>query len=170
MSEHNLYAIYDADGSVFGELAYLWGKCTGSAQCALCDLSHGWNPLGRRAWRQRGGLARSLNWVHRDELPDHVLNQVMDQLPCVVLDRDKRIEILVSRDALASCTMAILMRSRSCWSGRCRRYLTKQQSHNQGDATRQRATTVGTTPISTQDPPMGPSEYSDQSLCRQAAV
>jgi len=103
MSEHNLYAIYDADGSVLGELAYLWGKCTGSAQCALCDLSHGWNPLGRRAWRQRGGLARSLNWVHRDELPDHVLNQVMDQLPCVILDRDKRIEILVSRDALASC-------------------------------------------------------------------
>jgi hypothetical protein len=103
MTDHKLYAIYDADGSLFGELAYLWGKCTGSAQCALCDLSHGWNPLGRRAWRQRGGLARSLNWVHRDEVPDLLLGQVMQELPCVAVDRGGHLEILISREALKAC-------------------------------------------------------------------
>ena len=103
MTDHNLYAIYDADGSLFGEMAYLWGKCTGQAQCALCDLSHGWNPLGRKVWRERGGLARSLNWVHRDEMPELLLAQVMQELPCVVVDRGGQLEILISREALEAC-------------------------------------------------------------------
>ena len=103
MTDHKLYAIYDADGSLFGELAYLWGKCTGQAQCALCDLSHGWNPLGRKVWRERGGLARSLNCVHRDEMPELLLAQVMQELPCVVVDRGGHLEILISREALEAC-------------------------------------------------------------------
>ena len=46
------YAIYDADGSFLGELRYLRDKCLGKADCALCDLSHGWNPLGRVSMAQ----------------------------------------------------------------------------------------------------------------------
>ena len=39
------FAIYDADGSLAGELSYALGKLAGARRCALCDISHGWNPL-----------------------------------------------------------------------------------------------------------------------------
>jgi len=103
ISEPTLYAIYDADGSFLGELQYLKDKCLGKAECALCDLSHGWNPLGRSDWRRRKGVAASLNWLHRDELPEHVAAQVRDQLPCVAVDRGGEIEIVIGRDALRGC-------------------------------------------------------------------
>ena len=74
--EPTFYAIYDADGSLMGEVRYLRDKCLGKAECALCDLSHGWSPLGRSDWRRRKGVSASLNWLHRDELPGHVAAQV----------------------------------------------------------------------------------------------
>ena len=102
-SEPTFYAIYDADGSFLGEVRYLRDKCLGKAECALCDLSHGWNPLGRPNWRRRGGIAASLNWLHRDELPGHVAAQVGGQLPCVAVDRCGEIEIVIGRKALRGC-------------------------------------------------------------------
>ena len=102
-SEPTLYAIYDADGSFLGELQYLRDKCLGKADCALCDLSHGWNPLGRSAWRQRSGVAASMDWVHRDELPQHITNVVVGHLPCVVMESGDTVEIVINRAALAGC-------------------------------------------------------------------
>ena len=102
-SEPTFYAIYDADGSFIGEARYLRDKCLGRAECALCDLSHGWNPLGRSNWRRRKGVAASLNWLHRDELPGHVTAQVRGQLPCVAFDRGGEIEIVIGREALQEC-------------------------------------------------------------------
>ena len=102
-SAPTFYAIYDADGSFMGEIRYLRDKCLGRTECSLCDLSHGWNPLGRPDWRRRKGLAASLSWLHRDELPVHITAQVAGQLPCVAVDRDGDIEIVVSREALRGC-------------------------------------------------------------------
>lgn len=103
MAPQKLYAIYDADGTLRGEISYLTDKCRGKADCALCNLSHGWNPLGKTSWRQRQGLAASLEWVHRDEIPSHVLSAVADQLPCIAIDRDGKTEIVISRDTLRGC-------------------------------------------------------------------
>ena len=102
-SEPTFYAIYDADGSFMGEVRYLRDKCLGKADCALCDLSHGWSPLGRSAWRRRKGVAASLNWLHRDELPDHVAAQIEGLLPCVAVDRSGEIDIVIGREALRGC-------------------------------------------------------------------
>ena len=103
MALPQLYAIYDADGSLLGELSYLKDKCLGKAECALCDLSHGWNPLGKASWRQRRGQAASLEWVHRDEVPPHVLSAMSDHLPCIAMDREGKVEIVISKEALAGC-------------------------------------------------------------------
>ena len=102
-SEPTFYAIYDADGSFVGEFRYLRDKCLGTADCALCDLSHGWNPLGRPNWRRRKGVAASLNWLHRDELPGHIAARVRGQLPCVAMDRCGEIEIIIGCEALRGC-------------------------------------------------------------------
>ena len=101
--EATFYAIYDADGSWLGELRYLKDKCLGKAECALCDLSHGWNPLGKSAFNRRQGAAANLVWAHRDELPERVLKQVKDHLPCVARDDGHAAEVLISRDALKGC-------------------------------------------------------------------
>ena len=99
----SLYAIYDADGSLAGELRYLVDKFLGRANCALCDLSHGWHPAGKRAWRQRQGAATQLSWLHRDEVPHHVLAHVSESLPCIAMDTNGCVDILISKDQLARC-------------------------------------------------------------------
>ena len=99
----SLYAIYDADGSLAGEIRYLVDKFLGRADCALCDLSHGWHPAGKRAWRQQQGATTQLTWLHRDEVPHHVLAHVSESLPCVATDTDGNVGILISKDELAGC-------------------------------------------------------------------
>ena len=101
--EPTLYAIYDADGSLVGELRYLVDKFLGRANCALCDLSHGWHPAGKRAWRQRQGTTTQLSWLHRDEVPHHVLAHVSGSLPCIAMDTNGRVDILITKDQLAQC-------------------------------------------------------------------
>ena len=99
----SFYAVYDADGSWLGELRYLKDKCLGKAECALCDLSHGWNPLGKSAFNRRQGAAANLVWAHRNELPERVLVQVKDHLPCIAVDNGHAVEVVISRDALKGC-------------------------------------------------------------------
>jgi hypothetical protein len=103
INEGSLYAIYDADGSLAGELRYLVGKFLGRADCALCDLSHGWHPAGKRAWQQRQGATTQLSWLHRDEVPHHVLTHVSDSLPCIAMDTNGRVDILITKDQLDQC-------------------------------------------------------------------
>ena len=99
----SLYAIYDADGSLVGELRYLVDKFLGRANCALCDLSHGWHPAGKRAWRQQQGASTQLSWLHRDEVPHHVLAHVSESLPCIAMETNGRVDILICKDQLARC-------------------------------------------------------------------
>lgn len=61
-------AIYNADRGLAGELRYIRDKLLGRSSCALCDLTHGWNPFGKRSWRDacRAGRVR-IETIHRDE-------------------------------------------------------------------------------------------------------
>lgn len=97
-----IYAIYDADGSLTGELAYMAGKLLGMRECALCDISHGLNPLGKSAWRQRRGLVATVIWQHRDEQLHEVAAFTAGKLPMVVAHTDSGITCLLSADELHS--------------------------------------------------------------------
>ena len=46
-----LVGVYNADGTVFGELSYFVGKRLGRAHCALCDITHGL-VRERPAWQE----------------------------------------------------------------------------------------------------------------------
>ncbi|GAA2034599.1 hypothetical protein GCM10009819_18630 [Agromyces tropicus] len=35
--------VYDADGGLLGDLAYVVGHVVGRAECALCDVTHTWH-------------------------------------------------------------------------------------------------------------------------------
>lgn len=69
-----LVGIYDADGTLAGELRYAFAKLTGRSSCALCDITHGWNPMGSREWKQACAASPvELELVHRDDAaPDQL--------------------------------------------------------------------------------------------------
>lgn len=95
--------IYDADGTLSGELRYALGKLTGRSHCALCDITHGWNPTGSREWQRVCAAANpDLELVHRDEASaDHLAAAAA--LPSIVMrDGNHWIEALTRQD-IAEC-------------------------------------------------------------------
>ena len=100
---YQLYAVYDADGTVTGELSYLIGKLRGTRECALCDISHGWNPRGKTEWREGQRGASQLIWLHRDEQPEEVREVTGGRLPVVVLVRSNEASVLLDAAALSGC-------------------------------------------------------------------
>ena len=97
------FAIYDADGSLAGELAYALGKLAGARRCALCDISHGWNPQGKAAWRTGAQLACGLQWLHRDEQTPAMAEYTRGRLPLVIAQTGDRFATLLDADGLAAC-------------------------------------------------------------------
>lgn len=79
-----ILAIYDADFTVFGEIAYAIGKVTGTRSCSLCDISHGLNPLGKKNWRSYCATRPEIEWIHRNDLDDEMRSALTCELPCVV--------------------------------------------------------------------------------------
>ena len=94
--------IYDADGGVRGEAAYLVGKLRGTAHCALCDVTHatvrrkpGWDGVVDRL-----GVPFAL--LHRNELDDDVTAAIAHLPLAVVLARltDGTLAVALGSDAL----------------------------------------------------------------------
>ena len=69
-----VFGIYNADGTFFGELGYLIAKLSGKRSCSLCDVTHGWNPFGKREWK---GLCKSnlinIQLIHQNEATESQL-------------------------------------------------------------------------------------------------
>ncbi|MDE0321341.1 MAG: hypothetical protein OXI97_15810 [Acidimicrobiaceae bacterium] len=81
-----MVGIYDADGTLTGELRYALAKLTGLASCALCDITHGWNPFGSRSWKQACSSSPvELDLVHRDKATAAQL-VAASALPAVLVD------------------------------------------------------------------------------------
>lgn len=62
--------VYDADGGIVGELRYVVGHVVGTAECALCDITH--SPVRRkRTWDAMvARLDAPFDLRHRNELSD----------------------------------------------------------------------------------------------------
>ncbi|WP_299446656.1 hypothetical protein [uncultured Phycicoccus sp.] len=59
--------VYNADGGVLGELAYVIGHVLGRAECSLCDVTHG-GVRRRPEWDEMvAGLPVPVRLVHRNE-------------------------------------------------------------------------------------------------------
>ena len=84
MSIERLTFIYDADGSLVGELKYWLGSWVGATHCALCDITH--HKFGkRRAFTDCAGrLGIAIEYLHRDQLTPELVALTLGSLPCVV--------------------------------------------------------------------------------------
>ena len=96
-----LIGVYDADGGLRGELAYLAGKIAGR-HCSLCDITH--SPVRRRqAWDAYvAELPVPFEVVHRNERTDDVRAATTGKEPCVVAQTDDGgIVLVMSAERLA---------------------------------------------------------------------
>ena len=98
-----LIGVYHANGSWRGELAYLVGKLSGRAHCALCDITHG------VLWRRRSfdayvaTLPVGFELVHLDERSDDVAAASDGHTPCVLARTGTGLVVLLDADDIASC-------------------------------------------------------------------
>ena len=94
-----LVGVYDANGTVGGELAYWIGARLGRTHCALCEVTHGL--VGERAaWRTcRDGLPVVFDTYHRNDQPDAVRAAAMGEAPIVFAETaDGLVRLLGSTD------------------------------------------------------------------------
>jgi hypothetical protein len=123
--------VYDADGGLLGELAYVVGRARGTAHCALCDITHG-RFRRRRAWDELvGRLGVPFDLVHRDERSPEVARASGDDLPCVLVREGRDVSVLLgpadleaaggSVGTFASALERAAERRRLRWPGRAGR-------------------------------------------------
>ena len=97
--------VYDADGGLVGEVRYVVGHLLGTAECALCDITHAF-AWRRRAWdRMVAGLGAPFDLPHRNELTTAERDALTSgALPVVVAELDDgTFAPLLDREALARC-------------------------------------------------------------------
>jgi hypothetical protein len=96
-----LIGVYDADGGLRGEIAYIAGKL-GGRHCSLCDITH--SPVRRR--REWDAYVSTLpvpfDVVHRNERTPSLTAATSEREACVVAEcQDGSIVFLLSDDDLS---------------------------------------------------------------------
>jgi len=100
----NLVGVYDANGSLAGELAYWFGARFGVRHCALCDITHGTFRAKPEWQRQVDRLPVEFNAVHLDEREPAVAQVSAGHEPCVVAVRtDGTAEVVINSGQLDGC-------------------------------------------------------------------
>ena len=99
-----LVGVYDADGSVLGELKYFVGARLGRAHCSLCDVTHGL-VRERPEWRAtRDRLRAPFVTFHRDDQPPSVRAATAGDLPAVLAETTSGALVrLAGPDELHTC-------------------------------------------------------------------
>jgi hypothetical protein len=104
MAIQRLSFVYDADGTLAGEVKYYFGSLIGKAHCALCDITH--SKVGKRASFRKcaDDIGLPITFLHRDHVPADVTAAAAGQWP-VVVGHDERgvAAVLLDREALERC-------------------------------------------------------------------
>ena len=89
-----LIGVYDADGTLIGEVRYWIGARLGRTHCGLCEITHGLF-TERADWRQcRDQLDVEFRTYHRNDAPADVL-AVGSPAPFVVARTDRGLVALL---------------------------------------------------------------------------
>ena len=98
-----LVGVYDAEGTLRGELAYWVGARLGRAHCSLCDITHG-SIREKGEWKAcRQGLPVAFDTYHRDDQPPEVRAALEGRAPAVVAETDAGYVPLLDGSALDAC-------------------------------------------------------------------
>jgi hypothetical protein len=98
-----LVGVYDADGTLRGELTYWIGARLGRSHCALCDITHGVF-RERTAWQAcRTGLPIPFDTFHRDDQPADIRAALGGVVPAVAAETTAGVVMLIGPDELDAC-------------------------------------------------------------------
>jgi hypothetical protein len=105
MTIERLVGIYNADGGIVGEVRYVLGHLLGTAECALCDITH--SPIRRKPeWDQMASELRvPLTLLHRNELDERTLQAISTiALPAIIgFQSDGEVVEVLSATELSAC-------------------------------------------------------------------
>jgi len=102
-----LVGVYDADGTLRGELAYWVGARLGRRHCSLCEITHG-SFRQRPEWKAcQAGLPVPFDTYHRNDQPDPIRRAAAGQAPVVVAETDAGHLMLLGPDELVTCDGSI---------------------------------------------------------------
>lgn len=95
--------VYDADGTLTGELRYWINARLGRAHCALCDITHG-TFSERSEWRScRSELPVPFVTYHRDDQPEAVRAVAEGVVPVVLAETAVGLVVLLGPEELEGC-------------------------------------------------------------------
>jgi hypothetical protein len=98
--------VYNAEGTLRGEVAYWIGARLGLGHCALCDITHGVFTV-RADWQAcRAGLPVPFVTFHLDDQPLAVRVALQGMAPAVVAEIDGdagSVVLLLGPEALQAC-------------------------------------------------------------------
>ena len=95
-----LICVYDADGSLLGELNYLWKKTFQNFKCSMCDITHNLITT-KKEWKTAVQNCRyDISTYHLDDQPTLIKETTQNNTPCVVKVQDGTSSILISNDEL----------------------------------------------------------------------
>lgn len=102
-----LVGVYDADGTLRGEVAYWVGARLGRRHCSLCEITHG-SVRERPEWKAcQADLPVPFNTYHRDDQPDAIRSAAAGQAPVVVAETDAGHLVLLGPTDLETCDGSI---------------------------------------------------------------
>jgi len=96
--------VYDATGTIVGEIAYFLRRTFMNQHCSLCDITH--STFSRRStWDSCvAELGLDFHLHHRNDAPASVTATSGYVAPCVVVEyEDGSLKLLVNANELASC-------------------------------------------------------------------
>lgn len=99
-----LTGVYDADGSLRGEISYAVGKVLGRRHCALCDITHG-TVRPKASWLEcHDSVDVPFEVVHLDERTPEIAAVSTGSTPCVLAHTDDgALVVLLGPSELEAC-------------------------------------------------------------------
>ncbi|MDA0371940.1 MAG: hypothetical protein O3C62_10980 [Actinomycetota bacterium] len=99
---NRLIGVYDADGTLRGEVAYWIGARLGRRHCSLCDVTHA-TFTEKSTWKRcRSSLPVPFDTYHRNDQPDDVRRTSGDTAPVVIAETSTGFVVLLDDERISS--------------------------------------------------------------------
>ena len=95
-----IYCIYNAKGSVSGELAYVFKKYVLGFKCSMCEITHNSFTM-KKDWENKVSQSNiNIETVHLDERPKDLEEFSKSKPPCVVGEYQEGYKIILTNEDL----------------------------------------------------------------------
>ena len=95
-----IYCIYNAEGTLKGELKYIYDKFFNNIKCSMCEITHNTFLLKKRWNEKYSQFGTKIECLHLNELPKNIKELVINKTPCVVGQTNSRNKILLNDNEL----------------------------------------------------------------------